>query len=123
MTRTAWASDGRSCRDRCIPPNPMAETAGAPGPRGRSSKAELFREAGPVGYGDGSVVLQRREGGEDLRPRALDAPVPQLADHAGEALVVPGGVHLAALEHGTQVPELFRDTRRGDGLERPLLLV
>src|SRR5580765_5643174 len=123
MTRMAWASGGRSWSERCIPPNPIEETAGAPAPSDRSSKAELFREAAPVGEGDGPVVLERREGGENLRAGTLNPAVAQLADHAGEALVISRGVHLAVLEHDAQMPQLFRDPRGGYGLERPALLV
>src|SRR6476661_1867829 len=101
----------------------MAETAGAPGPRARSSKAELFGEAGPVGDADRAVVLERRERGENLGARAFDAPIPQLADHPGEPLVVSRGVHLAVLEHGAQVLQLLSDPRGSDGLERPALLI
>src|SRR5713101_4149937 len=123
MTRMAWASGGRSWSERCIPPKPIAETAGAPAPSDRSSKAELCGEAGSVGDGDGPVVLEWREGGEDLRAGTLNPAVAQLADHAGEALVISRGVHLAVLEHDTQVLQLLRDPRGSHGLERPALLV
>src|SRR6266849_139255 len=115
MTRMAWASGGRSRSERGIPPKPIAGTAEAPAPSDLSSKDELFGEAGPVRDGDGPVVLEWREGGENLRAGTLNPAVAQLADHAGEALVISRGVHLAVLEHDAQVPQLLRDPRGSHG--------
>src|SRR6266545_134833 len=123
ITRMPCSSDGRSWRERCIPPNPIAETGGASGPSGRSDKAQLFGESSPVSHRNGSVVLERRERRKDLRPRAFDPAVAQLADHAGEALVVVRRIELATLPGSIQAPELFGHTGRGNRFERSALRV
>src|SRR5262245_47014199 len=121
ITRMPCSSDGRSWRERCIPPNPTEETAGAPGPSGRLCKAQLFGQAGPVLERDGPVILERREHRQDLSARALDPAIAQLTDHSGESLVVRRGIEIALLPSGVQAPELFSYPSRGNGFERSAL--
>src|SRR5262245_18470876 len=115
ITRMPCSSDGRSWRDRCIPPNPTAETAAAPGPIGRLCKAQLFGQSGPVLEPDGPVIIERREHRQDLCSRALDPAIAQLTDHTGESLVVGRGIELAFLPRGVQALELLSYPSRGNG--------
>src|SRR6185312_5444858 len=118
--------------ERCIPPYPTADTRGASRPRPRrgiirwaegSREAQLAGETPPVGGGYDAFAHQGSEGSQNLGPAAVDAPVAQLADHSGEAVLVFIGIECAVRALTAQLPELFRDPRGRDGLERALLLV
>src|SRR3990172_5381153 len=113
MTRIACASGGRSCMERGIPPYPTEETGGASRPRLRrgiirwvegSREAQLLGESLPVGGGYDALVHERGQRGKDLGAAAIDAPVAQLADHAGEAVLVFIGGEFAVLPLTAQLP-------------------
>ena len=59
----------------------------------------------------------RVDGVLDLLPRPPDAAVPQLADHAGEAVLVLVPVELAVATHGGEMGQLLRHARRRNRLE------